>query len=185
MSDFIVPKNKDYTFTVRVMEKDSFLPQDLTNMVSATIEFTQLELMCGVFSTVMTVIDYTADDTTTTLLSTSTDSLSELITGAMVFDVDNSKMYTFVPADEVNVDLTLEDFTDTSRWTRISLATNGELRCTLLAADTNLLEVVRGDAVDEFYPKPSHQALITITFSDSTPTVFTQVPAVSVIPTGC
>lgn len=121
MANFTVPKNKDYTFTVRVTEKDSFLPQDLTNMATATIEFTQLELMCSVFVESMTVSD----------------------------------------------------------------ALNGELRCTLLAADTNLLTVLRGPEVDGFYPKPSHQGLITVTFSDATPTVFTQIPKVYVIPTGC
>ena len=121
MADFTVPKNKGYTFTVKVMEKDSFQPQDLTNMTTATIEFTQLELMCSVFTANMTVVD----------------------------------------------------------------ALNGVLTCTLEPADTALLEVVRGEAVDGFYPKPSHQALITVTFSDGTPTVFTQIAEVFVIPTGC
>ena len=32
MADFGIPKGKDYTFTVKVMEKDSTIAQDLTNM---------------------------------------------------------------------------------------------------------------------------------------------------------
>ena len=37
MSDFIIPSNKDFEFTLKVMENDSFLPQDLTDMSTATM----------------------------------------------------------------------------------------------------------------------------------------------------
>jgi len=121
MADFTVPQNKDFTFTVKVMEKDSFLPQDLTNMDTANIEFTDIVTMCSIFSTPMTVTD----------------------------------------------------------------ALNGGLVSTLLAADTALLTVERGPGVDGYYPVVSHQALITITFTDTTPTIFTQITEVFVIPTGC
>ena len=121
MSEFIVPKNKDYPFTMKVMEKDSFLPQDLTNMATATIEFILLSTSCTVFTAAMTVLD----------------------------------------------------------------AINGVLECTLLAADTNLLTVLRGEEVDGYYLKPSHQAIITVTFTDGTPTVFSVLDKVYVTPTGC
>lgn len=37
MSDFIIPKNRDFDFTLKVIENDSFLAQDLTNMSTATM----------------------------------------------------------------------------------------------------------------------------------------------------
>lgn len=48
MANFVIPKGKDYTFTVRVMEKDSFLPQDLKDMESATFELLNLDTMCNI-----------------------------------------------------------------------------------------------------------------------------------------
>jgi hypothetical protein len=50
MSDFIIPKGKEYKFTVRVIEKDSFLPQDLTTMTSTTVELIQRSTGCKVES---------------------------------------------------------------------------------------------------------------------------------------
>jgi len=32
MISMIIPKGRDYSFTVKVLQRDSFLPQDLTNM---------------------------------------------------------------------------------------------------------------------------------------------------------
>lgn len=37
MADFIIPKGKQFEFTVQVMEFESFLPQDLTTMTTADI----------------------------------------------------------------------------------------------------------------------------------------------------
>lgn len=119
--DFIIPKGKDYTFTIKVMEKDSFLPQDLTNMSTATIEVLLATTSCSVFITNMTVQD----------------------------------------------------------------AINGVLECTIPLAQTDLLVGERGDKVDGYYLKPSHQALITVTFNDGTPTVFTAIDKVYVLQTSC
>ena len=58
MADFIIPKGEDYLFTIKVIEKDSFLPQDLTTMTSATIEFSDLETLATLFTATTTgVID--------------------------------------------------------------------------------------------------------------------------------
>ena len=60
MSDFIIPKGKEYKFTVRVIEKDSFLPQDLATMVSATVELINSSTGCAVDDTTpitVTVLD--------------------------------------------------------------------------------------------------------------------------------
>lgn len=32
MADFVIPKGEEFTFTVKVLARDSFLPQDLTNI---------------------------------------------------------------------------------------------------------------------------------------------------------
>ena len=36
MSDFIIPKGLPFDFIIKVIEQDSFLPQDVSNMVSGT-----------------------------------------------------------------------------------------------------------------------------------------------------
>ena len=60
MSDFIIPKGKEYKITVRVIEKDSFLPQNLTTMVSATVGLISKSTGCAVNGTTpitVTVLD--------------------------------------------------------------------------------------------------------------------------------
>ena len=57
MSDFIIPKGKDFAFTIKVIEKDSFLPQDLTNMLSATIDFFSAADGCKVHTVTLVVVD--------------------------------------------------------------------------------------------------------------------------------
>lgn len=42
MADFVIPKGKDFEFVITVMERDSFLPQDLANMDTATLELMEL-----------------------------------------------------------------------------------------------------------------------------------------------
>lgn len=121
MANFTIPKGKDYTFTLKVMEKDSFLPQDLTDMNAASIEILLASTGCTVYTTAMTVLD----------------------------------------------------------------AVNGVLTCTMLLAQTDLLTVERGDKVDGYYLKPAHQAMISISFTDDTPTVFTILEKVYAAPTGC
>lgn len=121
MAEFIIPKGKDYTFTIKVMEKDSFLPQDLTNMSTAVIDVILASTSCSVYTTSMTVLD----------------------------------------------------------------AANGVLTCTMPEAQTALLTSDRGDAVDGYYLKPMHQATITVTFTDATPTVFTILPKVYAAPVEC
>ena len=39
MADFIIPKGKEFKFNVKVIAKDSFLPQDLALMDNATSSF--------------------------------------------------------------------------------------------------------------------------------------------------
>jgi len=60
--------------------------------------------------------EYSSDDTVPELLSTSTDTLNKLITGAHIFEISHKQMFEFLGADELNTDLTLENFLDTLRW---------------------------------------------------------------------
>lgn len=41
MSDFIIPKGKEFRFNIRVIEKDSFIAQDITNLSvsSSSVKF--------------------------------------------------------------------------------------------------------------------------------------------------
>lgn len=39
MADFTIPKGREYVFTVKVLQKDSFLPQDLTALNTTTSSF--------------------------------------------------------------------------------------------------------------------------------------------------
>lgn len=41
MSDFIIPKGKEFKFNIRVIEKDSFIAQDITNLSvsSSSVKF--------------------------------------------------------------------------------------------------------------------------------------------------
>jgi len=60
---------------------------------------------------------YKSIDTTTALQSDSTDSGTELRQNALVWDIDNSKMYQYLDTDDRdNVDMTAEDFTDTAKY---------------------------------------------------------------------
>ncbi len=57
MADFVIPKGKEFSFTIKVIEKDSFLAQDLTNMDTASLEIFGVEASCSMFTTALTVTD--------------------------------------------------------------------------------------------------------------------------------
>ena len=46
MAEFKIPKGKPYQFTIRVVAKDSFLAQDLTDMDTATFELIDIDTGC-------------------------------------------------------------------------------------------------------------------------------------------
>lgn len=46
MAEFKIPKGKPYQFTIRVVAKDSFLAQDLTDMSTATFELIDIDTSC-------------------------------------------------------------------------------------------------------------------------------------------
>lgn len=56
MAEFIIPKDKPYQFTVRVVAKDSFLAQDLTDMDTATFELIDYNTSCLYDSPIVGVV---------------------------------------------------------------------------------------------------------------------------------
>lgn len=119
-----IPKGIDYSFNITVIEKDSFLPQDLTNM-----------------------------------------------------DVPNSSFTLAKLTDLCKVDVgtvTLE----------VLDALNGVVKVTLDSTFTDSLSYSRGDAVDNYYLKPTYQGIITIKFTDTTPQRTAIIEKVYVAPVG-
>ena len=57
MADFVIPKGETFEFSIKVIEKDSFLAQDLTNMNSAVFRLIKLDNSSLVGSYGITVID--------------------------------------------------------------------------------------------------------------------------------
>lgn len=53
MAEFRIPKGKPYQFTVRVIAKDSFLPQDLTDLESNTFELIDWDTMIKYSTTIV------------------------------------------------------------------------------------------------------------------------------------
>ena len=63
MSDFIIPKGKEFRFNIKVIEKDSFIAQDVTNLdtVNSSVKFINpATLVC--LTNAGIVIEKIADD---------------------------------------------------------------------------------------------------------------------------
>ena len=94
MADFIVPKGKEFRFNIKVIEKDSFIPQDVANLdtINSSIKFMNSATMVCI------------DNTGVTIPST--------ITNLMVIErggkVDN---YYLKPTYQMIVDLVFTDAT--------------------------------------------------------------------------
>lgn len=130
MSDFIIPQGKEFVFTVTVMEKDSFLTQDVE------------------------MFDPTISDVKFRELSTMT------ITPGTVIMVK-------IPDDTTVTPLTYK---------------SGRIKVTIPDTLTTQMSFERGEKVDGYYLKPTYEAIITIGFSDSTPTRTVILQDIYVIP---
>lgn len=119
-----IPKGKEYIFNITVIEKDSFLPQDLTNidLPNSSFELVRNSTLCkvSVGTATLTVVD----------------------------------------------------------------VLNGVIKVTLDSTLTDSLDYSRGDAVDNYYLKPTYQGIITVRFTDSTPDRVAIIEKVYVAPTG-
>jgi len=57
MTDLVIPKGKEFEFTIKVMEKDSFLAQNLENVDTATLTILGIVTQEAVTTTPLTVLD--------------------------------------------------------------------------------------------------------------------------------
>jgi hypothetical protein len=77
-----IPKNSEFSFTITIIEKDSFLPQDLTNidLPNTSFKLTKLDTLCDVTDGTVTisVLDAANGKLTVVLNSTLTNSLTSL-----------------------------------------------------------------------------------------------------------
>jgi len=133
MADFIIPKGKEFVFTVTIMEKNTFLPQDVEffDPISSGIQFRELSTMtCTAGNVTMVKV---ADDITA-----------------------NPLTYK-----------------------------GGVIKVTVPGTLTTLMNYERGDKVDGYYLKPTYEAIITVGFSDGTPTRTVMLEDIYVIPAEC
>lgn len=137
MSDFIIPKGKEFRFNIKVIEKDSFLPQDVIALdeVNSTIKFI------------------------------------ELFTGLCVVPVAlDPIVITRVPDDALIIPNTF---------------LNGIVSVVVPASYTGQMTAERGPKVDDYYMKPTYNAVFDLVFTDTTPDRVVVLDKVYVVPTSC
>ena len=57
MSDFVVPKGKEFRFNIKVIEKDSFIAEDVTNLdtINSSVKFMKSSTMVCIDNTGITI----------------------------------------------------------------------------------------------------------------------------------
>lgn len=120
MADFIVPKGKEFQFTLKIIEKDSFLPQDVTTLDTnnSSVTFRELSTMICVPAVIGSPITMTPlpDDISVTpltyLLGRVKVTLPAAYTDQLVFERgDKVDGYYLKPTYEAIISLV---FTDTN-----------------------------------------------------------------------
>lgn len=173
-----IPKGIDYGFTITVVEKDSFLPQDLTNMdlVNSSFKLFKVSDLCLVTAGTTTItrpadVTYGFEDTTTTT--------AIYAVGNTILDTVTGLVYQCIQINTVGMLLT-----NTSYFTEVTSYLNGKINVVLDSVLTDSLVYSRGDAVDGYYLKPTYQGVINIKFTDDTPERTAIIEKVCVAPTG-
>jgi len=173
-----ITKGSNYTFTITVIEKDSFLPQDLVSMdlVNSTFKLTTLDTLCDVTVGTVTITrppdeTYTYQDTTTT---TAIYAVNDII-----LDTSTNLVYKCIQINTAGILLT-----DITYFEEITTYLNGKIVVNLDTTLTGSLSVLRGDAVDNYYLKPVYQGVINVKFTDSTPERTAIIDKIYVAPTG-
>lgn len=131
---FKIPKGKDYTFTITVLAKDSFLPQDLINLDLTKTSFTLVAL----------------------------DTLIQTSGNCTIIRIADNKVNPTDPDTYLN----------------------GKLSITIPSTITSTLSYLRGSKVDGYYPIPTYEGIITVTFTDSTSNIIAVIPNICIIPIG-
>jgi hypothetical protein len=117
MADFVVPKGKEFRFNIKVIEKDSFIPEDVTNLdtINSSIKFMNSATMACIDNTGITIEKVPDDplaDPLTYLNGIVGITVPSTITNLMVIErgdkVDN---YYLKPTYQMIVDLVFTDST--------------------------------------------------------------------------
>lgn len=61
---------------------------------------------------------------------------------------------------------------------------NGKISITIPSSITSTLAFSRGPKVDDYYPIPTYEGIVTIAFTDSTPGIVAIVKDICIVPTG-
>lgn len=80
MSDFIIPINKPYTFSINVLARDSIEPQNLVNTTTTLYVYT-IDTATPVFFVVLTIVDAELGTLVATIPAVDTDKLKAYRSG--------------------------------------------------------------------------------------------------------
>lgn len=174
----VIPKGLPYSFTITIIEKDSFLPQDLSAMdlVNSSFKLVSLDLLCDVTVGTVTVVrppdeTYTFKDVTTTT--------ADYVVNNTILDTSTQLVYKCILDSTAGTLLT-----NATYFEDVTSYLNGKIQVTLDATLTDSLVYSRGGAVDDYYLKPTYQGVINVKFTDGTPERTAIVGKVYVAPTG-
>ena len=133
MADFIIPKGREFVFTVTVMEKDTLLTQDVENFdaSNSSVQFRELATMTC---------------------------------------VPGNCILQKIPDDATASPLTYK---------------GGKIKVIVPNSLTTLMNTERGEKVDGYYLKPTYEGIITIAFTDDTPTRTVMLENIYIIPATC
>lgn len=176
MSDFIIPKGKEFQFTIKVIEKDSFLAQDVETFdeANSSIQFrSYVDQECVLQNAGDITMAKVADDNSSVTVATYADLPEEgsLLTVYTVNDTSTNYLWNGSNYEVTTASLTYR---------------GGYIKVVLSSEYTDRMLSRRGEIVDGLYLKPAYEAIFTIAFTDSdisTRTVL--VDEIYVIPASC
>jgi hypothetical protein len=173
-----IPKGAEFGLTITVVEKDSFIAQDLATMdvAASTFKLTKLIDLCDVTVGTVTItrpadVTYTFEDVTTTT--------ADYVVDNIILDTSSGLVYSCILDSTAGTLLT-----NATYFTDVTTYLNGKVDVLLDSTLTASLDYDRGDAVDDYYLKPTYQGVINIKFTDDTPERTAIIEKVYVAPTG-
>lgn len=176
MADFIIPQGREFQFTLKIIEKDSFLAQDVETLdeVNSTLDFREyLSGACVTKDPGEITLVKVADDTTEIEVATYADLPVDGAYSVVYVTLDDSKRYMWngVGYDEVVSGSTYR---------------GGAVKVTLASTYTAKMNPRRGDIVDGLYLKPAYEAVLTVKFTDpEIPTRTVLIDNIYVVPASC
>ena len=114
----------------------------------------------------------------------------EFVFRLKIYDADSFLPQDLTNLDLVNTNITIQKLSDLSTVAGTIIfvvdgdPVDGWMLVTIPDTMTSLLTYSRGDSVDNYYLKPTYQAVFDIKFTDSTPSRVAVISAIKVVPTG-